>query len=372
MPKTGIANLPLHGGKAPRWLFRRMVSLSQAITDVILLEYGKKELLSKLSNPFWFQALACVLAWDWHSSGATTVTCGALKEAISPEEYGLAIVGGKGKASMKTLEEIDSIGELLNISSSKLAAFKYASRMAAKIDNAAIQDGHSLYHHSFIFTEDGLWGVIQQGMNEQTNYARRYHWFSDRVQSYVCEPNNEILGETRQPAVLNMTSAASETSQKICVDLVNDRPQHLRRDWAQLTKHGTQHTLDQWISPFIPQLPVPCLDMPRTLNWRKMQAIYDVQPRDYEELIALRGVGPSTIRALALIADLVYNQKASWIDPIKYTFAHGGKDGVPYPVDKPTMDESTEILRRAVAQAKIGEKEKLRALQSLHAFSRSE
>jgi hypothetical protein len=371
MPKTGIANLPLHGGKAPKWLFRRMVSLSQAITDIILFEYGKKALLQKLSNPFWFQALACVLAWDWHSSGATTVTCGALKEAITPEEYGLAIVGGKGKASKKTIEQIDSIGETLHISSSKLEAFKYASRMAAKIDNAAIQDGHFLYHHSFIFTEDGLWDVIQQGMNEETKYARRYHWFSERVRSYICEPNNEILGENRQHDVLNMTSADSLCAQRICVDLVKDHPRHLRRDWELLTKNRHQHTLDDWIFPHDSQAPLPSLDMPRTLNWRKMQEMYDVQPKNYEELIGLKGVGPRTIRALALIADLVYNEKASWRDPIKYTFAHGGKDGVPYPVDKPTMDESTEILRMAVAQAEIGKNEKLKALQRLQVFSHS-
>jgi len=368
MPKIGIANLPLHGGRAPKWLFKRMVKLSKGITDVIIHEYGREEFLKRLSDPFWFQALSCVLGYDWHSSGCTTVTCGALKEAINPEEYGFAITGGKGKASRKTIQQIEEIGDQYNFSTAKIEYLKYSSRMSAKVDNTAIQDGHDLYHHVFFFTENGFWGVIQQGLNSETNYARRYHWLSERVDSFVCEPNNSIMGEKRQESVLNMTSKKSESSQRTCVDLVNDNPRHLRNDWATLTLHNNQKTLDNWMPGKEKSKPIECLNMPRSINWMKMKEIYDFQPKNYEELLSLRGVGPNTIRALALISDLIYGDKPSWIDPIKYTFAHGGKDGVPYEVNRQAMDKSTAVIKSGIEQARIGDKDKLNALKRLHNF----
>jgi len=235
MPKTGIANLPLHPGKAPRWLFKRMVLLSKGIVEVIIYEYGRDEFLRRISDPFWFQALSCVLGYDWHSSGTTTVTCGALKEAIDPEKFGLAIAGGKGKASRKTLSEVEKIGELYNLSTSSIDELQYSSRMAAKVDNTMIQDHYQLYHHVMILTEKSKWCIIQQGMHVNSKYARRYHWLSETFESFVCEPHNAIIGENKQETVLDMTAKQSMPAQKISVDLVNDNPLHLKREWAELT-----------------------------------------------------------------------------------------------------------------------------------------
>lgn len=366
MQKTGIANLPLHPGKAPRWLFQRMVKLSKGIVDVIIYEYGKDEFLRRISDPFWFQALSCVLGYDWHSSGCTTVTCGALKEAIDPQEFGLAIAGGKGKASRKTIQQIEEIGEIFSFNDSKIKELQYSSRMSAKIDNAAIQDGYELYHHVFLFTDEGKWAVIQQGMNAETNYARRYHWLSENVNSFVLEPHSSIVGEKEEDKVLNMVSKESLECQKTCVDLVCDNPRHLMNDWASLVKLSTQTTLDRWISKQRQEIKIAHLDMPRSINWNKIREIYDFQPKNYEELLSLNGVGPKTVRALALISELIYGNKPSWKDPIKFTFAHGGKDGVPYPVDKRIMDESIEIIKRGIEEARIGKIEKLQSIRRLN------
>jgi len=365
MPRTGVANLPLHPGKAPRWLFKRMVLLSKGIVGAISYEYGNDEFLRRLSDPFWFQALSCVLGFDWHSSGTTTVTCGALKEAVNAEDYGFVIAGGKGKASRKTLQQIEEIGGHYNFSTAKIEELKYSSRMAAKIDNTAVQDGHNLYHHVFLLTEKGLWGVIQQGMNSETSYARRYHWFSEHFDSFVYEPHDAIVGDKYQEKALDMTSKKSESAQKISIDLVNDRPEHLKRDWAELTRPLNQRTLDNWMLSKRNSKPIDYFVMPRSINWQKMREIYDFQPRNYEELIAIRGVGQNTVRALALISDLIYGNKPSWKDPIKYSFTVGGKDGVPFPVNRKAMDEATEVIRSGVRQAKIGDEEKLHALERL-------
>ncbi len=368
MKRTGIANLPLHGGRAPKWLFKRMVKLSRGIADVIIHEYGRDEFLRRLSDPLWFQAFSCVLGFDYHSSGTTTVTCGALKEAINPTEFGIAIAGGKGKISRNTPNEIEEIGEIYNFSTNKIKDLKYSSRMAAKVDNTAIQDGHILYHHNLFISEDGLWGVIQQGLSSETNYARRYHWLSEKIDSYICEPHDGIVGEKSQTKVLNMVSKKSNNCQKTCVDLVCDYPRHVINDWMQLTKIKSQSTLDDWLSSDRKINIVECLDMPRSINWNKMKEIYDFQPKNYEELLGMKGVGPRTVRALALISDLIYGERPSWHDPVKYSFTVGGKDGVPFPVDRKAMDESTEIIISGINQAKIDSKEKFEALRRLHNY----
>ncbi|MCJ7570367.1 MAG: DUF763 domain-containing protein [Candidatus Thermoplasmatota archaeon] len=366
MVRTGVANLPLHGGTAPKWLFKRMVKLSEGIIEVIIHEYGKDEFLKRISDPFWFQSLSCVLGFDWHSSGCTTVTCGALKEAIKPEEYGLAIAGGKGKASRKTIQQIDEIGEIFNFTDSKIRELQYSSRMSAKVDNTAIQDGYNLYHHVFLFTENGKWAVIQQGMNSDIKYARRYHWLSG-FDSFIIDPHNSIIGE-KVDNVLNMVSRDSISSQKTCVDLVCEHPRHLVNDWVSLTRLKTQTTLDECNGSNNHSKHVICLDMPRSINWNKMREIYDFQPKNYEELLSLKGVGSKTVRALALISDLIYGDKPSWNDPVKYTFTVGGKDGLPYPVDRKSMDESTEFIKQGINQSKIGDKEKLKAFKRLKIF----
>ncbi len=365
MVRTGVAHLPLHPGKAPRWLFQKMVALSKGITELLIYEYGQDEFLRRMSDPFWFQALSCVLGYDWHSSGTTTVTCGALKEAINPQECGVAIAGGKGTASRNTLSDIETYAEKYNLSTSLINELQYSSRMTAKVDSTAIQDGYNLYHHVFIFSETGRWVVIQQGLNNETSYARRYHWFSDAVEDFVYEPHTAIIGATRQVKVLNMTAKQSQSTQKISVDLVNDNPLHLKQDWAELTRPVHQRTLDNWRTAPCDRKPLDFLYMPRDINWQKMKELYDIQPKNYEELIALRGVGPRTVRALALISDLIYGEKPSWEDPIRYTFAHGGKDGVPHPVDVSTYQNSIESIEHAVRHAKIGASERLDALKRL-------
>ncbi len=365
MTKTGVAHLPLHPGKAPPWLFKRMVALSKEIVNVITYEYGTDEFLRRISDPFWFQALSCVLGYDYHSSGTTTVTCGALKEAIDPETYGFAVAGGKGKTSRKTPDEIKTIGDVYNLSTQSIEHLQYASRMAAKIDNTAIQDGYNLYHHVMVFSEQGKWAVIQQGMNNQNSFARRYHWLSEQMESFICEPHNAIVGDEQQDSTLDMTAKQSKSTQKLSVDLVNDNPYHLREDWAKITRPAMQLTLDSWCSPNQQKKTIPHLDMPRSINWKKMKEIYEFQPKNYEELLSLQGVGPNTVRALALISDLIYGQKPSWKDPIRYTFAHGGKDNVPKPVNLPVYDNSIKFLEEAIKQAKLGDNEKHHALERL-------
>ena len=363
--RTGVANLPLHPGKAPRWLFTRMVKLAEGIVEVFIEEYGQQELLRRLSDPFWFQALGCVLGFDWHSSGVTTVTCGALKEAIDPEKHGLAVAGGKGKVSRKTPEQIQQFSETFNLSTGRLDSLKYSSRLAAKVDSALLQDNHQLYHHVFIFDEHGAWSVIQQGLEPESQYARRYHWLEENINNFIDEPHDAILGDTLQERVLDMTAHDSIESRKLSVDLVNDNPDKVRRHFIA-ARPRFQATLDTWLVGDHGQ--VPFLTMPRNINWARLRQAYEVQPRDYEELIALPGIGPATVRALALIGELVHGTAPSWRDPVKYSFTVGGKDGVPYPVDRDVMDRVTEIIRQGVGESKVGNNEKLHALKRLRRF----
>ena len=364
MPRTGYANLPLHGGTPPRWLYKRMVELSKAIIDVMSDNYNQQTLLKRLSDPFWFQSLTCVLGFDWHSSGTTTVSCAALKEAINQMNTNIAFAGGKGKASKLTLQEIQSHGQHYNLSTNTIQTLQRASRMTAKIDNSAIQDGYSLYHHSMILTQHGHWGVIQQGINQTEGYARRYHWNSEGLGSYIASPHQAILGSPQQQT-LNMVSKNSTKTQQISVELICDHPSHLIEDWSKLARPQHQTTLERWMEQQEHNNILPCLTMPRTINWQKMKELYEFQPKNYEELLSIKGVGPKTIRALALISDLIYGEKPSWKDPVKYTFTVGGKDGVPYPVDCKTMDQTTQLLKQGIQQAKIGDKQQLQALKRL-------
>ncbi len=385
MARTGCATLPLHPGKAPPWLFGRMVKLAEAITETFVVEYSPEEFLRRVSDPFWFQAFACVLGFDWHSSGTTTVTCGALKEAINPraQEFGIAVAGGKGKSSRKAPLEIRKFGGEFGIDPTKL---EYASRMAAKVDSAAVQDGHQLYHHILIMTDKSKWSVVQQGLHapptgETTadgimgGTARRYHWLSDDVESFVEEPHDGILGDAKVKEVLDMTAGASRESRKTALDLICDNPAHLKEDWARLAKPEKQTLLEEWSAVGAAgsaggvgaKKPAKFsrLDMPRNVDWDAMKRLYDFQPRNYERIIAEKGIGPATVRALALISELIYGAAPSWKDPMKYTFTVGGKDGVPYPVDRRTMDRTTEIMREGIEKAQLGEREKMDAMRRL-------
>jgi hypothetical protein len=303
-------------------------------------EYGQQEFLRRLSDPLWFQAFGCVLGFDWHSSGVTTVVTGVLKQAIRGDVHGISIAGGKGKNSTTTKNDIPELAEkYYNLSSIKINDLLYASRMAAKVDNAAIQDGYSLYHHVIFFDRHGDWAIIQQGMNRSNRMARRYHWISDSIKSFILEPHSGIISKCKRPNVLNMTSVDSTDNQRICVDLVTGNSNNLRSSVSKVSSVITSMGRDKWFHSnsvsedehsgnynFIEHY-----EMPRKLDWNLFKRIYDIHPQNYEQLVSISGVGPATVRALSLIGEIIYGSKASWQDPVKYNFAHGGKDGVPYP-----------------------------------------
>jgi len=368
--RTGYAELPLHGGKAPQWLVNRMIRLAKQIVMIILEEHGHDVFLQRISDPYWFQALGCVLGYDWHSSGVTTVLTGVLKSAIDSKEFGLAICGGKGKASNRAQVEIGSASNEFGFSVEEANRFKYASRMSAKIDNVAIQAGYPLYHHSFILSRNGKWAVVQQGMSVTDRTARRYHWLSENLRSFIEKPHSAIVGDTKRDVVLDMTANESEGCRKVSVDLSKERPEKVAR-LLQSIRPSYQRSLQEWM-PSIryggKNLVAEYLIMPATINWKALKKAYEFQSRNYEELLGIRGLGSSTIRGLSLISELVYGEKPSWKDPVKYSFAYGGKDGVPFPVDKKAMDNSIIFLQEAIENSRLGDKEKIKSLQRLRRF----
>ncbi len=355
MPKTGLLDLPLHPGRCPPWLFSRMKRLAAELTAAIVEEYGTRELLFRLSNPMFFQALGCVLGFDWHSSGLTTTASAALKEGVSPD-LGLAFCGGKGKTSLKTPAEIELQSEKLGISSATTAKLLKAARLSAKVDSACIQDGYALYHHLFVFDENGCWAVVQQGLNAESGYARRYHWFDSAA--FVDSPNSAIAGYKHE-RVLNLTSEKSGEVRKISVDLVKDNPVHIMNELqGQQTLFGSRKM------PARHHITVSDLTKK---DRETLRAAYELQPADYEELVSLKGAGAKTLRALALLAKILYGTEADWEDPVKYSYAHGGKDGIPYPVDRKNYDNSIEFLRRLLEEKKIGDEKTKRLLKALAA-----
>lgn len=380
--KTSVINLPLHGGHAPQYLIRRMIKLSYSIAKVMIDEYGQQEFLRRLSDPLWFQAFGCVLGFDWHSSGVTTVVTGVLNQALKEDVHGISIAGGKGKKSTTTKNDIPKLAEMhYNLSSAKINDLLYASRMAAKIDNTAVQDGYSLYHHVILFDKNGNWAIIQQGMNQVNRMARRYHWISDKVKSFILEPHSGIISNYKSANVLNMTSINSKDNQRVCVDIVTDNIDNLRSSVHKVTHiltSDSRNTLDTWLMPEKLVLNSQHIDndnliehyeMPRKLDWNLFRRIYDIQPQDYEELLSIPGVGPATIRSLSLIGELIYGTKASWQDPVKFNFAHGGKDGVPYPIARKIYDKSISYLESAIEGAEIERDERIRALKKLAEYS---
>jgi hypothetical protein len=370
MYKTGVVSLPLHWGKAPAWLTSRMLKLAREIAAIIVDEYGTGIFLKRISDPYWFQALGCVLGYDWHSSGVTTVVTGVLKKALLPLEHGLTVCGGKGKTSRKAPAEISKIGEKFRFPESYIAELIYTSKMTAKIDNTAIQAGYPLYHHAFFLANDGKWAVVQQGLSSEDRTARRYHWFSDNVQSLIVEPHNAIVGDVKRFKVLNMTSKTSEGARKASVDIAKEPTAKIMR-LLEGMRVSQQKSLQDWLpkTNFDPwQLPLESFGMPRNIKWATLKRVYEFQPSNYEELLSIKGVGPATVRGLALVAELVYGEKPCWKDPVKFSFAYGGKDGVPFPANRRAMDESIQVLRESVQAARIGDKEKLRSLQRLRRF----
>jgi uncharacterized protein len=356
MSRTGFAHLPLHGGKAPRYLFERMVPLSREIVIFFVSEFGREEVLRRLSDPYWFQAFGCVLGFDWHSSGLTTTVCGALKEGLRglEKDLGIFVAGGKGATSRKTPDEITVACDRIGRDPQPLV---YASRISAKVDNSAVQDGYQLYHHSFVFTAEGQWCIVQQGMSDETSMARRYHWLSDNVTSYVSEPHAAICCDATAPT-LNLVAAESAAVRSASATLAAEKP--------EVTLQALTH--------------VPLLEMPRhhavstsDINPKYLQKIllrtYETAPADFEALLSIEGVGAKTLRALALTSELIYGTRASQRDPARYSFAHGGKDGTPYPVDRTTYDKTIEVMHHALNGAKIDRSEKVRAFRRLAEFA---
>ncbi len=353
MPKTGVATLPLHHGRAPRWLFERMVRLAREISLAIISELGQLEFLKRLSDPYWFQALGCILGFDWHSSGLTTTTCGAIKEALRgiERETGIFIAGGKGKTSRKTPQEIESFAMKYGFNPFPLI---YASRLSAKVDNSCIQDGYQLYAHLFIFDHHNNWAVIQQGMNPERRTARRYHWISEGLRSFVEEPHRAICSEKREDQVLNMVARESRDSRRICTILASNHPERTIREIERIKELNLPRrygiTLD---------------DIDPGRLYRILLKTYEHTPKEFEELLSLEGVGPKTIRALSLVGEIIYGCPPSFNDPARFSFAHGGKDGTPFPVDRETYDRTIEIIKRAVEAARVGNRERLEALRRM-------
>ena len=378
--------LPLHGGHAPPYLIDKMIKLSGAIAKVIVNEYDVHEFLRRISDPLWFQAFGCVLGFDWHSSGVTTVVTGVLKQSLTVEEHGISIAGGKGKKSGQTKNEIPILAEKhYNLSSSKIDSLLYASRMAAKVDNALVQDRYSLYHHVILFDKNADWSVVQQGMDPKSVTARRYHWMSDFVKSFTCEPHVGIISDYKNLRTLNMSSINSKENQKVSLELATGNTENLKSSVKKLILKKNHllemnNTLDHWMPRSnLSNTPGKLFEdfhsdehyqMPRKLDWNLFRKIYDIQPRNYEQLISIPGFGPAAVRALSLIGEIIFGTKASWQDPVKYNFAHGGKDGVPYPIARNTYEKSISYLSDAIEGAEIQRQERVYALKKLAAFSK--
>ncbi len=370
---TGFAHLPLHPGRAPAWLFSRMTRLAREVAIHVVADQGPSELLRRLSDPFWFQAFGCVLGFDWHSSGVTTTVTGALKEGLKGIEHELGVFaqGGKGATSRKTPAEITERCDRLSIDALPLV---YASRTAAKVDSAAVQDGYQLYHHAFFFTANRDWCVVQQGMSDRTRVARRYHWLSASLTSFVNEPHEAICSDTRGDT-LNLVSAEHQPLRDRTVALTQD-PQAV----MEVVRHAVDRGAD--LAPRLPLDPAPTLTMPsrhqlllQDVDPRRLHttllSTYERAPEDFETLLGLEGVGARTLRALALVSEVIYGTPASTRDPARFAFAHGGKDGIPFPVDRATYDRTIDTLHAAMARATVDRSDKVDALKRLSRFAKA-
>jgi hypothetical protein len=355
MKRSGTADLPLHWGKVPEWLHSRMRLLGKEIITAIVEEFGPDEVLQRISDPFWFQALGCVMGMDWHSSGITTSVMGALKQAINPisNELGLYICGGRGKHSRQTPDELTKIAMKTGHNGHELV---YASRMSAKVDNNCIQDGFSLYLHNFMLSKSGKWAVVQQGMNDFSGMARRYHWHSSDLKSFVSDPHTAIIG-TNLGEIVNLSDSRAAPAQSSIIDFL---------------KHP--------VTVQINEMRHLVMDRPHEIkeahvNSQRLGAVlataYDKQISQFTDFLMLEGVGPRTIQSLALVSEVIYGKPCRFSDPARFAFAHGGKDGHPFPVPLKTYDESIGVLRRAVEKAKLGVSDKLKGIEKLHKMALS-
>lgn len=361
MKRSGTADMPLHYGHIPRWLAERMSRLGLAITEAILTEYGTAEVLRRLSDPFWFQSLGAVMGMDWHSSGITTSVMGALKSSVNPlsRELGIYICGGKGKSSRNTPQELLMYSDRNGLDGQALVR---CSRLSAKVDNTALQDGFQLYMHSFIVDKDGLWTVVQQGMQDGSGTARRYHWHSPAMHSFVDEPHTAICG-AHQGSILNMVAHEAAASRQALLTMTSEHPSRILEEARQLP--GRLAHLNM---PGHHEVRATDIDLKRlgAMLWLTQEN----QPADFEELLLLQGMGPRTLQSMALVSEVIYGAPSRFSDPARFSFAHGGKDGHPFPVPLKVYDETLGVLSAAVHRAKIGHTEKLQAIAKLSALSR--
>ena len=330
-----------------------MTALAREMSLAVLAEEGPHGLLRRLSDPIWFQGFGCVLGFDWHSSGLTTTVCGALKEGLREvADSPVVVAGGKGRASRRTPTEIEAAGERLGVDPVPLVR---ASRLSAKVDSSAVQDGFQVYHHAFVFSADGSWAVVQQGMNESTGMARRYHWHTPK--RFDADPHAAVAGSS-DTEVLNLVAGEAESNREVSASLAREGPGPVVRELGRMREIEMPHRHE-----------VRLADLDPSRVERVLVKAYEAQPQTYTDLLAVPGVGAKGLRALALVAELTYGEPASVRDPVSYAFAHGGKDGTPFPVDRSTYDVTVESLRRALGEAKAGRTEKVQALKRLAAFS---
>jgi hypothetical protein len=353
MKRSGFAELPLHGGRVPSWLAERMVKLGAAISETIVHQYGASELLTRLSDPYWFQALGCAMGMDWHSSGITTSVLGALKRGLNSQshELGIAICGGRGKHSRKTPDELRLFANTCNLQAEALVR---TSRLTARVDNNAIADGFQLYLHNFIVTTAGEWVVVQQGMNPQSKLARRYHWHSATVRSFTADPHAAIVGQ-HQGTIMNLVDARAATAQDAMLSVVTERPEVILSEARNLVLPAHHDVRES------------------DIDLRRLGAVlalaHQRELKDFASLLLLETLGPRTLQSLALIAEVVHGAPSRFSDPARFSFAHGGKDGQPFPVPLHTYDESIAVLRRSLDAAKLDRTEKIEGFRRLDQFT---
>jgi len=380
--RTGSADLPLHGGHVPPWLATRMAKLGRVIVEAVAHHYGRDEVLRRLAHPFWFQSFGAVMGMDWHSSGITTSVMGALKRGLEPlaDELGIYVCGGKGLHSRKTPHELMSLGERTGFDAVALAR---TSRLVAKIDSAAVQDGFDLYLHSFVVTAKGDWCVIQQGLNDARGEARRYHWLSENLPGFLDSPHSAIEGRN-QGKIVNLADARAERNRRVGLELVNAGPDFLIRVLKRLRDSGNaapdlfaDHEPLPVDSPPLPHLHMPAHHEVRASDvvLRRLHgalaAAADRGPKDFTELLLTPGIGARTIASLALVSEVVHGAPSRFSDPARFSLAHGGKDGHPFPVPLKVYDETIRVLKQAVDQARLGNDEKLSAIRRLDAQART-
>ncbi len=372
--RTGLATIPLDYGRCPSWLFERMKRLGRAITVAISEEYGPEEFLKRLSDPVWFQSFGAVLAFDWNSSGLTTVLMGALKEALRGIEnkLGIFVCGGK-RVSRRTPEEIQRWGEILELSEEKINKLIYASKLVAKVDSALIQDGFFLYHHNLVFSKNGQWSVVQQGMSPKIQKARRYHWLSSKVSNFVEEPHSGITSDVRLKP-LNLVAKESKRNKEISTELAREEPKTFLKDIKLISEKQSSLIKQRRFPGFIEMElsdvefcwhPVANEKFDLKRLKKTIEKVHFLKPENFENLLMIEGVGPKTIRALSLVAEIIYGAKPSYEDPARYSFAHGGKDGTPRMVEPSILDTTIQVLERGIKKSKISNREKIEAQRRL-------